>query len=141
MSVPYDADDEQQFYDGATWGVFQSYHHAVLTDLLAVLPDDAMSILDVGCGDGLLTNELPADRDVVGLDLSPAALKTVRRRAIQGSILDLPFDEGAFDLVMANDVIEHFIPEHRAQALAEMERVAKKYIIITTPLTEKLMNG
>src|SRR5262249_13140949 len=38
-------------------------------------------------------------------------------------------------------VVEHFLPEHRAIVLAEMERVAGKYIVVTTPFTEKLVNG
>jgi len=67
------------------------------------------SVLDVGCGTGLLTLPLAkrAQR-TVGLDLSPAMLKKLTRKAArqgvvlelrEGSALNLPFDNGEFTLV------------------------------------------
>lgn len=91
-------------------------------------------VLDVACGSGIVARTLaprvgPGGR-VVGLDLSPAMLATARRVAAaegltiewrQGSALDLPFDEGAFDLVVCQMGMQ-FFPD-RARAVAEMYRV------------------
>ena len=107
-------------------------------DILDLLPDDAGSVLDVGCGDGFITNELPQHLRVVGLDISAEALRYVKRQGVAGSILNLPFGENSFDLVMANDVIEHIPDALHPQALSELARVAAKYILITVPHHEQL---
>ncbi|MDP1762976.1 MAG: methyltransferase domain-containing protein [Sediminibacterium sp.] len=52
---------------------------------------------------------------------------------IQGTITDLPFEEGSFDLVCAFDVIEHVADD--TKAIAEIYRVCKSggYMAITVP--------
>lgn len=131
----------QDYFDSSAWGTAEEYSREVLTDILAVLPADAQRILDVGCGDGFITDRLPADRDVMGCDFSAVALSHVRRPTRLVDISSLPFADGSFDLVMANDVIEHIEEEARARALAEIARVADRYVIITVPFTEWLARG
>ncbi|MCC5664231.1 methyltransferase domain-containing protein [Nostoc sp. CHAB 5784] len=114
------------------------YQEQVLSDILAILPQDVESILDVGCGNGLITNALPELIRVVGLDRSEEALRYVSRETVLGEILQLPFADESFDLVMANDVIEHLTSAQRTQALKELARVASKYVIITVPFLEDL---
>lgn len=134
----YDQRDEQRYYDRAEWGVMHDYQREVLADLCAILPDDARTILDVGCGDGAITDRLPGDRTIVGADLSPVALSGLGSPGVVCSVMGLPFRDGQFDLVMANDVVEHFSPQHRDRVLREMERVARRHIIVTVPFTERL---
>lgn len=117
------------------------YQKQVLADIIAVLPPDVKSILDVGCGNGLITNALPKEIDVVGFDRSEAALRYVQRQKVVGDIKSLPFEDESFDLVMANDIIEHLTLEEREQGLKELARVASKYIIITVPFLEDLNQG
>ncbi|MHB8073343.1 class I SAM-dependent methyltransferase [Desulfosporosinus fructosivorans] len=116
----------------------EPYQYQVLNDILEILPSDIDSLLDVGCGNGLITNRLPKDLRVVGLDLSHEALKSVQREKVVGDVRDLPFEDNSFDLVMANDVIEHLSLDEAEEALKEISRVAGKYIIITVPFTEDL---
>jgi glycosyltransferase involved in cell wall biosynthesis/ubiquinone/menaquinone biosynthesis C-methylase UbiE len=118
-----------------------SYQEQVLADILAILPSDISSILDVGCGNGLITNQLPDHLKVVGLDRSEEALKYVRREKILGDILNIPLDNESFDLVICNDVLEHLTNEEREQSLKELARVARKYILITVPFLEDLNQG
>lgn len=132
---------EQDYFDSAVWGEVPDYLREVVSDILAVLPDDAARILDVGCGDGFITDRLPADRDVLGVDLSPVALAHVKRPTQIADATHLPFTDRSFDLVMANDVVEHFETAARARALAEISRVADKYVIVTTPFAEWLARG
>ena len=117
------------------------YQEQVLADILAILPLDITSILDVGCGNGLITNQLPESLKVVGLDRSEEALKYVQKETIVGDILNLPLDDQSFDLLICNDVLEHLTTEEREQALKELARVSRKYILITVPFLEDLNQG
>jgi 2-polyprenyl-6-hydroxyphenyl methylase/3-demethylubiquinone-9 3-methyltransferase len=88
-------------------------------------------VLDAGCGGGLVARELAAaGATVVGLDRSLGSLGVARRavagrsggfRPAQGRLERLPFADGAFDVVVAADVLEH-VPDLPA-AVAELARV------------------
>jgi 2-polyprenyl-6-hydroxyphenyl methylase / 3-demethylubiquinone-9 3-methyltransferase len=85
-------------------------------------------VLDAGCGGGLVARELAAaGATVVGLDRSLGSLGVARRaagerfKAMQGRLERLPFADGAFDVVVAADVLEH-VPDLPA-AVAELARV------------------
>src|SRR5262245_3770965 len=86
------------------WNANIHYHRL----LLEAIPDGSGRVLDVGCGDGLLSAQL-ADagvRHVVGLDLDAGVLERAKgrhaRRAIEwvhGDIFTVPFEHGSFDAV------------------------------------------
>lgn len=116
----------------------EEYQVQLLADILSIIPVDTESILDVGCGNGLITNSLPETIDVVGLDCSEEALKTVNREKKIGSIVSLPFADNSFDLVMANDIIEHLSDDIYLKGVAELFRVASKYVLISVPHGEQL---
>lgn len=116
----------------------EEYQIQVLMDILSLIPEDTERILDVGCGDGYITNSLPQTIDVVGMDISESALKYVKRRKTVGEIINIPFPDKSFDLVICNDVIEHIPDNEYYLALNELKRVAKKYILITVPHNEDI---
>jgi SAM-dependent methyltransferase len=68
--------------------------------------------LDLGCGDGRLTSELDAT-ELTAADVSPVALERARRRLPDARLVELepdgvlPFEDGAFDLVLCTETIEH----------------------------------
>jgi SAM-dependent methyltransferase len=68
--------------------------------------------LDLGCGDGRLTAELDAD-ELTAADVSRVALERARRRVPDARIAELdpdaalPFGDGAFDLVLCAETLEH----------------------------------
>jgi SAM-dependent methyltransferase len=72
---------------------------------------DDFRILDAGCGTGQMTKRLGAIGTAYGLDSAPEAIAFARSRGVerlaQGSITAPPFATGAFDCVLALDVIEH----------------------------------
>jgi 2-polyprenyl-3-methyl-5-hydroxy-6-metoxy-1,4-benzoquinol methylase len=99
------------------------------------------SILDVGCGEGVLTCQW-ADRldggRIVGIDLDDAKLKaewdTRRRPNLEYQVEEatsLSFSDGEFDVATAIEVLEH-VPEPEA-TLAEMARVAQRYLLVSVP--------
>jgi SAM-dependent methyltransferase len=106
---------------------------AILTRFLAALkpplPPGAW-VLDVGCGTGANGPALAeGGRFAVGLDFSlvPLGLQGATGRGhaarLRGDATRLPFRDGAFDMVVALDVLEH-IDDDRAAA-AELVRVLR----------------
>ena len=93
-------------------------------DLLA--PRAGERILDVGCGDGALTERLvQAGAKVVGVDPAPGFVTAAAARGIDARQIDaqaLPF-EGEFDAVFTNAVL-HWIPDLDA-ALRGIHRALK----------------
>ncbi|HAG11509.1 MAG TPA: hypothetical protein DCK76_09050 [Desulfotomaculum sp.] len=131
--------NNEYYKQSSIWGNKpDAYQLQVLFDILDVLPGDVESILDIGCGDGYITNSLPESLQIVGMDISEQALKYVRREHKVGSITNIPYQDTSFDLVMANDIIEHLHDTDFQKAVSELQRVAKKYILITVPHNEQL---
>lgn len=91
------------------------------------------TLLDVGCGDGALATELARRGAIVtGLDADPAMIADARRRTeieatqlrlIEGQAENLPFNDAAFDCVLAVTVLCFIRDAERA--VAEMARVLK----------------
>lgn len=104
---------------------------------MASLVDDAAqaSVLDVGCGNGFLT--VPLERRfgrAVGLDYSAAMLEAnPAREKVQGSAMELPFEDDAFDIVVESHLLHHLEPDDREQAVREMQRVARRAVLLYEP--------
>ncbi len=106
------------------------------------------SILDVGCGEGVLTVEW-AERlrggRVVGIDLDDPKLRADWRERARPNLefraeeaTSLSFADGEFDLACAIEVLEH-VPEPEA-TLSEMARVASRHLLVSVP-REPLWRG
>ncbi|MEK6322038.1 MAG: class I SAM-dependent methyltransferase [Acidobacteriota bacterium] len=87
--------------------------------LLSLVPVDAVSVLDVGCGLGRLTARLAIDnREVTGLDLSPEMILRARKESratrrlmfLCGDFLDRDFTAQQFDCVISAATLHH-MPE------------------------------
>jgi 2-polyprenyl-3-methyl-5-hydroxy-6-metoxy-1,4-benzoquinol methylase len=107
------------------------------------------SVLDVGCGEGVLTQKWATrlrDGRVVGIDLEDPALQAEweRRRApnLEYRVMKaeaLPFGAGEFELAAAIEVLEHVPdPEH---TVAEMARVARGGHLLVSVPREPLWRG
>ena len=88
-------------------------------------------ILEAGCGAGRFIRtirRLRPDLDAYGADLSPAAIQLAQAYADGvryeiGSLADLPYPDGFFDIVVLFDVLEHVPDPDRA--LREIGRVLR----------------
>jgi SAM-dependent methyltransferase len=113
--------------------------HSTLDELWAKAAPS--SILDVGCGEGVLTAEWAerlGDGRVVGIDLDDAKLRAEweqRRRPnldfVVQEATSLPFGDSEFDLACATEVLEH-VPDPEA-TVAEMARVASGHLLVSVP--------
>jgi len=84
-------------------------------------------LLDVACGGGLLAPHVHGlGYRHVGVDLSRSATQVASTHGVavvRGDALRLPFRDGAFDVVVAGEVLEH-VSDHE-QAVAESCRVLR----------------
>ena len=84
-------------------------------------------ILDVGCGTGANLLMLSQYGNAEGVDVSEDALAFCRERGLEqvklGAGEELPYEDGAFDLVTAFDVVEHM--DDDLAGLREMRRVLR----------------
>lgn len=130
-----------------------SMHLRGVVSLLAAQGVRAERVLDVGCSTGGTTaavalNASIGAREVIGVDPNGLSIDAARVRAVGLGLADrlsfrqieanapLPYEDGAFDLVMAVSVLE-FIPTvpGRERFLSELRRVTRKggHIYIATP--------
>ena len=99
------------------------------------------SVLDVGCGEGVLTYRWAqrlGERRIVGIDLPDDKLAAewasrerpnLGYRAVEAT--QLPFADDEFELAAAIEVLEH-VPEPD-RTLAEMVRVASRWLLVSVP--------
>ena len=98
--------------------------------------EGAKRVLDLGCGAGRHSMVLAnAGFQVVALDISETALKTLEARLKTGSIdnvtlvrhdmADLPFTDGYFDGVICTNVLHHGKLVEIKQAIGELRRVMR----------------
>ncbi len=150
MSVTYDLAGQRKIYR-----IWAKFYDRIYVGLLARAQREAVEaavacgrdILEIGVGTGLTLPYFPADRRVVGIDLSEDMLQVANRKvhdgplkAVRGlSVMDacrLGFLDEAFDAVTAQFVIT-LVPDPE-QALDEMDRVLKPggEIIIASRLVD-----
>ncbi|HEV3228745.1 MAG TPA: class I SAM-dependent methyltransferase, partial [Solirubrobacteraceae bacterium] len=109
---------------------------------------DPESVLDIGCGEGVLTQRWAqrlVDRRVVGIDLEDPKLRAEWQRRPAPNLEframsadTLPFASDEFDVATAIEVLEHLPdPEH---TLSEMARCARRHLIVSVP-REPLWRG
>jgi pseudaminic acid biosynthesis-associated methylase len=94
------------------------------------------SVLEVGCNKGhnllALTQLLGCGRDIVGVEINEYAANLARRDGLavfDGTVYDLQFEDGEFDLVFTAGVLIHIPPNKLHTALSEIYRVSGKYIL------------
>jgi SAM-dependent methyltransferase len=101
------------------WEFYPTYlaKLALVRQYLSALPPGTR-VLDAGCGEGVLVEEFGHRLAIEGIDPHYSA-----ERVRQGSLVALPYADGAFERALCLDVLEHLSFEDQARALAELFRV------------------
>jgi SAM-dependent methyltransferase len=113
-------------------------HALALCERVRLRPE---TLVEIGCGDGALLEELGARglaRALDGFELSAPAAELARTRSIPGAGrieaydgAHVPAPDGAYDLAVLSHVVEH-VPDPPA-LLAEAARVAR-WVLVEVPL-------
>jgi ubiquinone/menaquinone biosynthesis C-methylase UbiE len=99
-------------------------------------------VLDVGCGKGgfgAIIRTVPEKNlnpSIIGADLELSMLKKAKsfyNEVVLCSADYLPFKDRVFDAVFSIEVIEHLNEAQGHKHVAEIERVSKNLVVITTP--------
>jgi 2-polyprenyl-3-methyl-5-hydroxy-6-metoxy-1,4-benzoquinol methylase len=116
--------------DEMAGGLMESEHRGRYLWAAALASD--REVLDAGCGTGY-GSEILADADarsVTGIDIAQEAIEQARSNCTHpvcefqvGSVHELPYEDGRFDLVVCFEVIEHV--DQQPRAISELRRVLK----------------
>lgn len=124
-------------------GIFNNQKRRLIHKFIKKLPGGA-SVMDVGCGSGLISKDLINDYIVYGVDGNPHAIEYCKKNHSRGHyfLVDientLPFEDYFFDGIIFSETIEHLINPNKT--VEELKRVLKKngVLVITTPNYDSL---
>lgn len=131
--------DNPAYYENFEW---EKFHISQIKDkvnkVLSIIPDDVNSIIDVGSGNGIITNELHKKYNITAVDRSKKALSFVKAKKIQADCSNIPIEDNSFDMVFSSELLEHLDENTFCKTINELKRLTKKYIFITVPNDENL---
>ena len=143
----YQADAElfdyfEDYENGASIHEMRRLYETIISEI----PKGTASVLDVGCGKGWVAQRLcPAGISVCSMDISTINPQRAVERypydnhyAVVADAYNLPFRDGAFDCIIASEIIEH-VPDPGA-FIGNLLRVLRPggQLLITTPYNEKI---
>ena len=101
---------------------------------------DCKTILDVGCGDNSPIGLLEEKYTTIGVDAYKPSIEESKKRKIHNAYilgdikkLNVLVKKKSFDAVVALDVIEHLKKDDGYKLLDDMEKTARKKVILVTP--------
>src|SRR5947207_3041807 len=110
------------------------YYQEKRPEMLAFVPDRRATVLEIGCGDGLFAASIPETKEVWGIEPNKTAAEAASSRLYK--VIDSTFEDASpslptryFDLVIANDVIEH-MADHDAFFIAIKRYIAHGGVLL-----------
>jgi hypothetical protein len=111
-------------------------------DLFLSVPARGHTALDIGARDGFHSLSLAERFDsVTALDLETPVIDHPSVRCVRGNVIDMDFQDGAFDLVLCSEVLEHIPSQFLGKACREIARVAGGKILIGVPYRQDTRVG
>ncbi len=114
-----------------TGDLIREKYFELLDEVVLLLDLSAnLNILDIGIGTGFLTEKLPKNIHLHGIDISSKMMNILKRKKLNvtlknGSFLNIPYDDNTFDRVVSTYAFHHVPYELQNSAINEMNRVLK----------------
>ena len=132
----YDRGWGTKWDDMKRYGPFSRHIRRILKAIIR--PLEIESVLDVGCGQGSLLEELGAEFPHIkpcGVDISKSGVELARQKVSDGRfwVADIsrqPLDE-TFDLLVCSEVLEHILDD--IKAIRNLREMTGKYLVLSTP--------
>lgn len=98
------------------------------------------NVLDVGCGKNSMIHYFSDKLEATGVDGFALAIRESKERKIHTNYMQMDLNdigsripEKSYDCVLCLDVIEHFDKEKSRSFVKELEKIARKKIVLFTP--------
>jgi hypothetical protein len=101
--------------------------------------DTSFTVLEVGPGSNGIAPYVK--RRVVGLEPQFSGPLNEWLVPVNGTVLEIPFSDNSFDIVLCVDVFGHLSKSDRSQALNELVRVARNKVLISCPCGQVAEQG
>lgn len=110
---------------------FVSYWHQI-QEIVRLKPQ---KVLEIGIGNGFVSDYLrERNFDITTVDLDPRL-----NPDLTASLLNLPFVDNSFDVVVCYEVLEHLQYRCLHDAISEIYRVSKSHAILSIPDVNKVL--
>lgn len=119
---------EPEHYDNLEYDTkerFISYWHQINL----VMGTRPQNVLEVGVGNKFVSGYLRS----LGVDIHTLDFDERLEPDTVGSVLDLPFEDGEFDVACCFETLEHLPWENFDTAMSELSRVARRWVMVSLP--------
>lgn len=114
--------------------------HQISKNISSLIPEDVLSVLDVGAGTGEMAQAIQSFRPKLffsGVDVYLRPKTFIPIVKYNGAVL--PFDDNSFDAVIIVDVLHHC--KDPVSVLKECARVSKRWVIIKDHVSDGILDS
>ena len=104
---------------------WMSYWHQI-NEVLSLKPKN---VLEIGIGNKTVANYLKSQ----GVEVITFDKDEKLKPEVVGDVLEIPFGNNSFDVILCAEVLEHLFFNDFENALYELKRVSKKYVVLSLP--------